>query len=123
MAWDLEKDRTNRLAAEALYCAGESGKFWEMHDWLYANVDLWSSAEDVATVLREEAAPAVGMDRAGLAACLQEERYYAQLEAFQQDAEQREVQSVPFFLVNGEAIYGASPFETFRQAIEGALQP
>ena len=57
--WDLT-DRTNRLAAEALYCAGEAGKFWEMHDWLYYNVDSWSSAEDILTILSEVAAPATG---------------------------------------------------------------
>jgi protein-disulfide isomerase len=121
--WDLDNDRTNRLAAESLYCAGETGKFWEMHDWLYYNVDTWSSADDIVTVLSEVAAPEVGVDGAGLANCLQEERYRAQLEAFMDDAQQRGIQSTPSFLVGGQPIVGAYPFETFREVIEEALQP
>lgn len=93
-----------------------------MHDWLYYNVDRWSSADDIVTALSEMAAPEVGVDGAGLAACLREERYRARLESFMADAQQRGVQATPSFLVDGQTISGAYPFETFRQAIEEALQ-
>jgi len=119
----LDKDRTNRLAAESLYCAGETGKFWEMHDWLYYNVDLWSSADDIVTVLSEVAAPEVGVDGAGLSNCLREDRYRSQLEAFRADAEQRGIQATPSFLIGDQPLVGAYPFDTFRLAIEEELQP
>ena len=37
-------------AAEAAECAGEQGKYWEMHDLLFAGQEQWSgSADAVAT--------------------------------------------------------------------------
>ena len=120
--WSLETDRTNRLAAEAIYCAAEAGKFWEMQEWLYFNVDRWSSADDVVTALSEMAAPEVGVDGAGLAVCLREERYRSRLEAFADDADRRGVTGTPSFLIGGRTISGAYPFEAFQQAIEEALQ-
>jgi predicted DsbA family dithiol-disulfide isomerase len=93
-----------------------------MHDWLYNNVDLWSSAEDIVTVLSEAAAPEVGVDGAGLANCLSTERYRGRLESFMQDTQQRGVQSTPTFLIGSRSIVGAYPFETFQQTIEEALQ-
>lgn len=45
------------LAAEAAVSAGNQGKFWEMHDWLYDNQDSWAelSGPDAKTKITDAA--------------------------------------------------------------------
>jgi len=45
------------LAAEAAVSAGNQGKFWEMHDWLYDNQDSWAglTAADAKAKMVSEA--------------------------------------------------------------------
>jgi len=119
---DFVKDRSSRLTAESLYCAGEQGKFWEMHDWLYANEARWLNTDDVAATFVSTAAPEIGLDGARLSNCLNQERYYSRVISFVDDATQRNIYSTPTFLVNGRLLEGALPIEQFRAAIEEALQ-
>jgi protein-disulfide isomerase len=116
-----EGDRTGRLAAESLYCAGEQGKFWEMHDWLYFNEASWVTATDLISTLGTEAAPQVGLDGAKLTDCLSLERYFGRVQAFRQDAAQRGLTATPVFLINGRLLGGAQPFEQFQTVIEEEL--
>jgi protein-disulfide isomerase len=39
------------LAAQAAECAGEQGKFWEMHDTLFANQSEWAGSADAEAAL------------------------------------------------------------------------
>jgi uncharacterized membrane protein len=125
--WDPQGDQADRLAAEALYCAGEQGKFWEMHDWLYANAGSWSASPDIPTFLAQSAAPAVGLDGTTLADCLRQERYRSRIEAIVQDAQNRNIQGTPTFLIQNkttgqdQVLDGGQPFANFQQAIEGTV--
>ncbi|MGC8960601.1 MAG: DsbA family protein, partial [Chloroflexia bacterium] len=114
-------DIFQRTAAEALYCAGEQGKFWEMHDWEYENASSWTGGTDLMDVLVRQAAPKLGLDGAALEACLREGRYRTRLETILNDALGRGIQGTPTFLINGRSLEGAAPFETFRQIIEEEL--
>lgn len=120
---DFAKDRNSRLAAEALYCAGEQGKFWEMHNWLYTNVDSWSSAGEVVTPIVNTAAPQLGLDATRLNDCLFQERYAGRVQGFVDDATQRGIYSTPTFLVNDRLLVGTQSIDTFRTVIEEALKP
>lgn len=114
-------DEATRLAAEALYCANEQGRFWEMHDWLFANGEKLAMPEDTMRFLTQEAAPAAGIDGEALRACLQEGRYRSWVEKLQAQANAMGIQGTPTFLIDGELLEGALPLETFRQKIEEAL--
>ncbi len=109
------------MAAEALYCAGEEGKFWEMHDWEYKNVSLLIGETDLVAVLVGRAAPELGLDGAKLEACLREDRYRNRLQEIMDDARDRGILSTPTFLINDRPLEGAAPFEIFRQIIEEEL--
>ena len=113
-----------RLAAESLYCAGEEGKFWAMHDWQYGNNDALIEVSDDMTatldLLIREAAPAIGLNTVNLAACLQSERYRPVVEGFVEDARARNLTSTPTFLVNTELKVGAT-YEDLRALIEKEL--
>ena len=51
-------------AAEAAHCAGDQGKYWEMHDWLFANQGALGAEKLV------EYGTALGLDAASYKACL-----------------------------------------------------
>ncbi len=120
-----QEETAERVAAEALYCAGEQGRFWEMHEWLYASVDDWEASPDVAGYVTQNAPGAVGLDAAALQACVQQGRYRGKLEEIAADALSRNITSTPTFLVQNSAtgqsqvVEGAQPFANFRQIIEG----
>lgn len=113
-----------RLAAEALYCAGEEGQFWAMHDWQYANnVALLEVADNMTAtmdLLVQQAAPTLNLNALNLAGCLQSERYRSVVEGFVQDAQSRGITSTPTFLVNTELKVGAT-YEELRNLIEKEL--
>jgi protein-disulfide isomerase len=48
-------------AARAAEAAGMQGRFWEMHDLLYKNQELWDDASDVQPIF-EEYAKSIGLD-------------------------------------------------------------
>ena len=52
-------------AAEAVSCAGQQGKLWEMHDRLFANQN------SLTTLQLKSHAAALGVDGAKFDACLQ----------------------------------------------------
>src|SRR5262249_17984609 len=58
-----------RKAAEAAHCAGEQGKYWEMHDLLFQN------QQALALPQLSEYARNLGLDGASFDACLQSEKY------------------------------------------------
>jgi protein-disulfide isomerase len=103
-------------AGEAAACAREQGKFWEMHDRLWANPGKLQPAE-----LKEHAA-ALGLDAGAFGQCLDSGRYAGLV---QQDIEQGArygVSGTPAFFVNGRPLVGAQPFESFAQVIDDELQ-
>jgi len=105
-----------RLGAEASLCAGAQGKFWEMHDWLFANKD--KIARD--TLITQ--ATALGMDADKFTVCVDTNAFGARIDEDMTEARSFGITGTPGFLVNGIAIRGAMPFEEFVRVIDGELQ-
>ncbi|HEU5183419.1 MAG TPA: DsbA family protein [Gemmatimonadaceae bacterium] len=115
-----------RKAAEAAHCAGEQGKFWEMHDVLFQN------GTALALPQLAEHARALRLDGAAFDACLSSGRHAARVDRGIADAAAAGVQGTPGFVigkttsrdvVEGTPVRGAQPLATFRQIIERALAP
>ncbi len=107
-------------AAEAAYCAGDQGKFWEYHDILFANqtgenVGAFSTKRLVAF------ADALNLDVKAFKDCLNGHKYRQRATQDQVDGRQKGIRATPSFLINGKLLEGAQPFEVFQQAIEEAL--
>ena len=120
---DFSKDRDSRLAAESIYCAGEQGKFWELHNWMYTNAALWSASGDIVNTLVVTASAALGLDGARMGSCLNSERYQSRVLGFVDDATSRGIYSTPTFLINKTLLVGTQPIESFRTYIEEELTP
>ncbi len=112
-------------AAEAAYCAGDQGKFWEYHDMLFAN----QTGENVGafTTKRLEAfAETLGLDMKAFRDCLSTHKYRDRAMQDQQEGRQAGIRATPSFILiapdgSQQIIEGAQPIEVFRQAIDQAL--
>ncbi len=108
-------------AAEAAYCAGDQGKFWEYHDVLYSNWTGENVGDFAADKLRAYA-KAVGLDQRTFDDCLSNGAHRAQVQQDVVDAKADGIRATPSFLINGKLIEGAQSFDAFQQEIEAVLQ-
>ncbi|MFE1174306.1 DsbA family protein [Streptomyces sp. NPDC058773] len=107
-------------AARASWAAGQQGKFWQMHDELYAKTRKGAAlAEDkLVDLARSSGVPDLDKFRADLKSDDAERA----LKKDQDEGYQLGVQSTPSFLVNGRPVAGAQPYEVFAQAVEQAAE-
>ncbi len=105
-----------RPAAEAARCAGDEGHYWAYHDRLFAAQPRFER-EHLVRYARE-----VGLDAGAFAACLDEHRHAAAVEADARQARALGVTGTPTFLINGRVLVGAHPIETFREFVAEALR-
>lgn len=115
-------------AAEASYCAGDQGKFWEMNSTIYANqtgenVGAFSDRRLIAF------AELVGLNMDEFNTCYTSNKYADLVAQDAKDGLVAGVQATPTFIlkytVNGEVktktIQGAQPYTAFQTEIEAAL--
>jgi protein-disulfide isomerase len=103
------------FAAEAALCAGEQGKFWEMHDWMFANQTR------IAPDAVKAAAVELKLDPGAFGKCLDAKAMAGKVDDDMKVAESLGITGTPAFLVNGRLIEGAQPFEAFEEVIEDEL--
>ncbi|MGV8176234.1 MAG: DsbA family protein [Candidatus Bilamarchaeaceae archaeon] len=115
MHFPLAMHADAQKAAEAAECAGEQGKFWEMHDWLYQNQGNLGVRS-----LKSEAA-ALGLDTAKFDSCLDSGKYEAKVKGQMAEGQEHGVRGTPSFFVNGRMLAGAQPFSVFQAVIEEEL--
>lgn len=102
-------------AAEAAFCAGEQGRYWEMHDGLLAAQGALA-IDDLKARAR-----VLGLDVPRFDACLDSGRMAASVESSRKLGEGLGVSSTPAFFVNGRPLTGAQPFERFQELVDHEL--
>lgn len=91
------------LAARAGRCAKEQGRFWEMHDYLYAKQPEWSIERD-PTELFVGYAEQAGANADAFEACLRSDRYAREVTESMRLAESLGVQGTPTLFINGKRL-------------------
>ncbi len=102
-------------AAEAARCAGDQGKYWEMHEKLFAN------QRALAVDALKGYAKELKVDQAKFDKCLDSGEKAKGIEVDRKAGEQAGVTGTPAFFINGLFLNGAQPFEEFKSAIDGEL--
>ncbi|MGE3958817.1 MAG: thioredoxin domain-containing protein [Vicinamibacterales bacterium] len=113
--YPLPNHPSARPAAEASACAEAQGKFWEYHDRLWANPSKLADADLKAHAV------ALGLDAARFNTCLDTHQQKAGVDKDMADGEAVGVTGTPAFFINGRAIEGAQPFESFKRVIDEEL--
>jgi protein-disulfide isomerase len=108
-----------RLAAHAAQCAGEQGKFWEMHDQLFSNHSWAQTGRDPSRLFRDFAR-ATGVDLVRYDACMEGGRYASRIEFSRLEGEQRLVDGTPTFYINGVKYVGRNNSDAFKAAVDSA---
>jgi len=106
-------------AAEAALCAADQGKFWEMHDVLFARQRELES-EHLKARARE-----LELDTAAFDRCLDQGERRADLEHDMELARQAGIQQTPSLFVNGRPVQftnKGTPFEQLSALIDEELQ-
>jgi protein-disulfide isomerase len=107
---------TNAMsAAEAAMAAAEQGKFWEMHDKLFARQNELSPA------LYDQLAKEVGLDMGKFHASIEGHRNQPLIQADMRAGTLLGASGTPTFFINGRKLVGAQPFESFKQVIDSEL--
>ncbi len=103
-------------AARAAECAGEEGKFWPMHDRLFASQQEWRK-NGAPTPVYERHARELGLDASRFAACLRDGRTEARTRRATDGAMQLGIRATPTFAIDGEGIEGALPLDVFQKIL------
>lgn len=109
-------------AAETAICAGAtSGRFWEVHDILYARQREWSGAVDAPARFAAYAREA-GVTGDDYAACIAEDRVAPLIVQDLLGAAAADISGTPTFIVNRQSkVVGLRTFEEWREILDAAL--
>ena len=111
----LSFHKNAKPAAIAAYAAHRQGKFWPMHDKLFANA-RGLTAENFAKWAGE-----MGLDAVRFQADLKDPVLARQVDQDTAIANGLGVRGTPGFFVNGVNISGAQPFDNFKKVIDEQL--
>jgi len=101
------------LAGEA---AREQGKFWEMHDKMFANQQALERAN------LEKYAEEIGLNMGKFKAALDAEKGKDRIKRDMDDAAKFGARGTPNFFINGRNLRGAQPIEAFKQTIDEEIK-
>jgi protein-disulfide isomerase len=111
-------------ASRAAACADEQGKFWEMHDAIYANQDRWDTQ---ATNKPDKLLKQLGGQIAGINAdqfnqCVDTKKTQAKIQAHLKIAEARQINATPTFIFGGDKQFaGFLSYDQFKQFVDQAV--
>lgn len=121
----LDNHKNAQKAAEAAHCAGEHGRFWEMHDRMFAD----QKQLDVPSLAGH--AEALGLDRGAFLQCVESGRFAEEIRRDGVHARSASITGTPSFLIgvvqpNGSVkvmrkLVGAKSFAEFKEAIDPIL--
>jgi protein-disulfide isomerase len=98
----------SEVAAQAAWCAGEQGKFWEFHHMLYRRQELWNHLAAPLERLREFGKD-LNLDAMALKSCVESARMQTLVTADRTYSQQLQVNSTPTIFINDNRVVGARP--------------
>lgn len=107
-------------AAEVAMCSAVQGKFWPIHDALFASQDRWISRRPPSAVL-DSIAASVGVDTVALDKCVATHAAKPLIQADIDRSDRAGVRSTPTVIIGGKLVVGAQPTENYRKALDSAL--
>jgi protein-disulfide isomerase len=118
---DRGDSKESLLSAAAASCAAQQGRYWEYHDWLYAN----QHGENEGAFTQERLAAiadAIELDRAAFDACVSDPSSEAAVTAATNAALGAGINATPTLVVNGgQPIAGLPQYDQLASYLRGLL--
>ena len=102
-------------AGEAAHCAGDQGKYWELHDVLF------SKQTELQIDDLKRHALTLGLNADTFNQCLDSSKYAERVRDGVSEGGQLGVNSTPTIFINGRRLSGAQPYEAFAAIIDEEL--
>lgn len=118
----LSMHRNTLNAHLAAWCAGEQGKFWEMHDIIFENQDRWNGeATNNPDGALADLASHVGVNMPQYQSCVSARKYLGQIQANVDAGNRAMVGSTPTLIIGNKQVKGAIPYDEFKRQVDEVL--
>lgn len=104
-------------AAELAMCSAKLGKFWPMHDLLFAHQEKWAPLREPGQLLLTFA-DSLRIPRDSIIPCVRNGGVRALVQKDANTAARIGARSTPSFLIEGALLSGAYPAEVFRHVLD-----
>jgi protein-disulfide isomerase len=110
-------------ASLAAACAGDQGKFWEMHDRLFAGQYDWNAqaTSNPRKVIRPYA-QALQLDLGKYDQCMESEVHRPRIQASYNFAVASSVGNTPSFIIGGKLYPGSLPYDEIKRLVDEAAK-
>ncbi len=109
------------LAANAVACANEQGKFWDMENYFYKNQPSETDTSMYTVDNLTQVAGTLGMDTNQFQSCLNSTKYSTQVATDLSDGQKAGVSGTPTLFIDGIPVVGAQPYSAFKTIIDQEL--
>jgi protein-disulfide isomerase len=117
----LEQHRNTVGASNAAACAADQGKFWEMHDKLFAGQTEWNTqATSNPKRIFARYAQEIGLNGAQWEQCFDSQKHSRRIQANKAEGERRQVRSTPTFIIGSRMIPGSLPYDMLKALVDSA---
>jgi len=114
--YPLSFHKNAQKAAEAAECAGEQGKYYEMHNKLFED-GVKGGVDSFKQFAKD-----LGLDTTKFDECLDSGAMESEVQKDFNEGASYGVSGTPAFFINGVFVSGAQPFENFKAIIDAELE-
>jgi protein-disulfide isomerase len=108
----------SRIAAHAAACANDQGKYWEMHDALFAGQRDWVAPRKGAASKFRGYAKALALNLDEYDQCMQSAMYAGRIQASLDEGSKLGVGSTPTFLIDGRLYSGVLSSDSIGKLVD-----
>jgi protein-disulfide isomerase len=120
--YPLEMHMNTWQASMAAACADEQGKFWEMHDAIYAAQDQWSGqATRNPNKILKQIGGALVANKDQFESCIDDQKTRPKIQAHYQMALARKARGTPTFLIGDQQITDFLSYDDFKRLVDGQI--
>lgn len=108
------------IAHKAAKCAGEQGKYLEMHDLLFERQNEWATSSIPKSIF-ESYAKMLSLNIDLFENCLNSNNYDSEIRNSINFGKSKGIKGTPTFFINGKEISGFLPYDEFKKEIENIV--
>lgn len=119
--YPLNQHKNAMIASEASEAAGAQGKFWEMHDMLFENQNVWSESDNPLAIFTTYAQK-LHLNIEQFLNDIKTEKYLGKIQKDRADGNKAGISGTPTYFLNGEQIVGYNSPSELQKILEKDIQ-